>query len=245
MGDFIVLIWAVVLAPFYKGFIMKRSSGVLLWITIFVLLPFSTASGAEILQDGEKVGEGDTLQIGYVAAGQAYGVILSVDGRGTVTVHLPSASSVAQPLDQEGIVLMPFAYQLDDAPEFERFFFVTSKEEFDLASRGCAQTSENGPPGAPGRTGANIAAASEVKVEDAMKRISLLLLIALSATSLFADQASEQALRRFAMFVGSNDGGHQRVRLKYAESAGAGRGDSGGQPGTARSYFLRSGGRFP
>ena len=51
-----------------------------------------------------------------------------------------------------------------------------------------------------------------------MKRISLLLLIALSATSLFADQASEQALRRFAMFVGSNDGGHQRVRLKYAES---------------------------
>jgi hypothetical protein len=94
----------------------------------------NTASGAEILQDGEKVGEGDTLQIGYVAAGQAYGVILSVDGRGTVTVHLPSASSVAQPLDQEGIVLMPFAYQLDDAPEFERFFFVTSKEEFDLAA---------------------------------------------------------------------------------------------------------------
>ncbi len=94
----------------------------------------NTASGAEPLQGGERVAEGDTLQIGYAAAGQAYGVILSLDGRGTVTVHLPAASSLAQPLDQEGIVVMPFAYQLDDAPEFERFFFITAKEEFGLAA---------------------------------------------------------------------------------------------------------------
>ncbi|UCF97030.1 MAG: caspase family protein [Spirochaetaceae bacterium] len=50
-----------------------------------------------------------------------------------------------------------------------------------------------------------------------MKRTVLLLLILLSALSLFANQSSG-ALRRYAMFVGSNDGGHDRVRLRYAES---------------------------
>ncbi len=93
----------------------------------------SSPRGAEELRDGYRVAQGDTLQIGYAAAGQAYGVILSLDGRGTVTVHLPAASSRAEPLDQEGIALLPFAYRLDDAPGFERFFLVTSGRDFDLA----------------------------------------------------------------------------------------------------------------
>jgi hypothetical protein len=50
-----------------------------------------------------------------------------------------------------------------------------------------------------------------------MKRVVLLLLILLAGACLFADQSS-QGLRRFAMFIGSNDGGHERVRLRYAES---------------------------
>jgi hypothetical protein len=45
----------------------------------------------------------------------------------------------------------------------------------------------------------------------------LLLLIVMSAFSLFANQ-STGGLRRYAIFVGSNDGGHERVRLRYAES---------------------------
>jgi hypothetical protein len=39
-----------------------------------------------------------------------------------------------------------------------------------------------------------------------------------SAVSLFANQSQGGGLRRYAMFVGSNDGGHERVRLRYAES---------------------------
>ncbi len=50
-----------------------------------------------------------------------------------------------------------------------------------------------------------------------MKRIILLLIMAVLGSSLFANQAPE-GLRRFAMFIGSNDGGHQRVHLRYAES---------------------------
>ncbi len=50
-----------------------------------------------------------------------------------------------------------------------------------------------------------------------MKRTMLLVMILLSGVCLFANQSS-RGLRRFAMFIGSNDGGHERVRLRYAES---------------------------
>jgi hypothetical protein len=45
----------------------------------------------------------------------------------------------------------------------------------------------------------------------------MLLLVLLSAASVSANQGSG-ALKRYAVFVGSNDGGHERVRLRYAES---------------------------
>ena len=45
----------------------------------------------------------------------------------------------------------------------------------------------------------------------------MLLLVLLSAASVSANQGTG-ALRRYAVFVGSNDGGHDRVRLHYAES---------------------------
>jgi hypothetical protein len=50
-----------------------------------------------------------------------------------------------------------------------------------------------------------------------MRRIILLLMIIVSAGSLSANQSSG-GLKRYAIFVGSNDGGHERVRLRYAES---------------------------
>jgi hypothetical protein len=49
-----------------------------------------------------------------------------------------------------------------------------------------------------------------------MKRIIVLLLAGLCAAGALADSAP--SLRRFAVFVGSNDGGHERIRLRYAES---------------------------
>jgi hypothetical protein len=50
-----------------------------------------------------------------------------------------------------------------------------------------------------------------------MRRILLLHLLLLVGASLFAADA-QAALRRFAMFIGSNDGGRNRVKLRYAES---------------------------
>jgi hypothetical protein len=106
-----------------------------------VLLVFrQTPRGAEQLSDGSEVRAGDQLQLAYVAAGRRYGTILSIDGRGVVTQHYPegrgneSADFTLPPKSREagGPTALAHAYALDDAPDFERFFFVTSDTPFDL-----------------------------------------------------------------------------------------------------------------
>jgi len=88
----------------------------------------------ERLEQDAVVRAGDLIQLRYHAGGRNYGVIASVDGAGTVTLHHP-ASEDAPP---EATVLaarttaLPHAYALDDAPRFERFFFITADEPIDL-----------------------------------------------------------------------------------------------------------------
>jgi hypothetical protein len=93
--------------------------------------------GAEELAAGQAARERDTLQISYTAADAKYGVIVSVDGRGTVTWHLPAGyagSTVPAPaLGRQGEVVLPSAYELDDAPAFERFILVYSEKSFDAS----------------------------------------------------------------------------------------------------------------
>ncbi len=85
---------------------------------------------AERLNDGAVAHAGDTLQIQYSAAGQRFGVIASVDGRGAVTLHYPSAPAGKTRL-KKSVTALDFGYQLDDAPRFERFFFITSDKPLD------------------------------------------------------------------------------------------------------------------
>jgi len=91
-----------------------------------------TADGSEPLADGGLVRRGDLIRVGYQAAGRAYGAILSIDGRGAVTRHWPPQGLVAAPLSRDGVVLLDDAYELDDAPRWEAFYFVTSDEPFDV-----------------------------------------------------------------------------------------------------------------
>jgi hypothetical protein len=81
------------------------------------------------LTDGAKAKPGDVVQLGYAAAGQRQGVLLSIDGRGGVTLHFPAASGAAAELTRGGLTLLGSSFTLDDAPGFERFFFVTSAEQ--------------------------------------------------------------------------------------------------------------------
>jgi hypothetical protein len=99
-----------------------------------------TAHGSETLADGAPARAGDLLLLGYVSAGRRYGVILSLDGRGILTMHLPANGDTAAPLRAGEIVLLDQAYELDDAPAWERFYFVAADQPFGVESiRGAAR----------------------------------------------------------------------------------------------------------
>lgn len=89
-----------------------------------------TKSGAERLTDRTRVRAGDMLQLAYVAAGSKYGVIASIDGRGTVTLHLPERADTAVRLLDQGQSALPHAFELDDTPGSERFVFVSADQPF-------------------------------------------------------------------------------------------------------------------
>jgi hypothetical protein len=88
----------------------------------------------ERLTDGAAARAGDELQLAYIAAGRRYGAVLSLDGSGRVTFHLPvdGAGSAAALLRAQGEVSLPASYQLDAAPRFERFLFVTADAPFSI-----------------------------------------------------------------------------------------------------------------
>ncbi len=88
--------------------------------------------GVEELGHGSRVRPGDVLQVSYRATGAADGVIISVDGRGAVTLHFPASPDDPTTLNGEGAQALPRAYELDDAPDFERFFFVTSDQPIEI-----------------------------------------------------------------------------------------------------------------
>ena len=93
------------------------------------------ASGSETLADGALAHAGDLVRVAYRSAGRAYGVILSIDGSGAVTLHLPQAgASAAAPLEAGESVLLDRSYELDAAPQWERFYFVTADAPFDVST---------------------------------------------------------------------------------------------------------------
>ena len=92
-----------------------------------------TADGSERLADGASARAGDLIRLGYHAAGRRYGMIVSIDGGGTVTMHLPVAGDHAVALEDGATVLLSQAYELDEAPRWERFYFVAGDAAFEIA----------------------------------------------------------------------------------------------------------------
>jgi len=86
----------------------------------------------EILKEGTQAKEGDLLQLGYVAVEEPYGMIFSIDGRGNITLHYPAKKEGSTSLVLRKKSFLSHAIELDDAPAFERFFFITSESEIDV-----------------------------------------------------------------------------------------------------------------
>ncbi len=93
-----------------------------------------TAEGSEALADSALASPGDLIRVGYAAAGRPWGAILSIDGRGALTVHFPAGGLQAAALRSGETVLLDSAFKLDDAPRWERFYLITADAPFEIAA---------------------------------------------------------------------------------------------------------------
>jgi hypothetical protein len=92
------------------------------------------AEGNQRLSDGSRAARGDLLQLAYGSRG-GYGVLLSIDGAGKVTLHWPDKDNGVAPALKAGAeTRVPSSYELDDAPAFERFFLVRAEAPFSVAT---------------------------------------------------------------------------------------------------------------
>lgn len=82
------------------------------------------------LSAGDTVSAGDRLQLSYLSRYE-YGLIYSVDGNGSVTLHFPSEGSSQQKLLTAKETALGHSYALDNAPLHETFYLLTSPVPFD------------------------------------------------------------------------------------------------------------------
>ncbi len=90
----------------------------------------NTNATPEQLKPNALAHENDVIQLSYNAVNQRYGVVFSIDGRQTITLHYPLDENTLGNLKHDGDTLLPTSYELDDAPHYEIFYFVTSQEPF-------------------------------------------------------------------------------------------------------------------
>jgi hypothetical protein len=91
-----------------------------------------TGSADVVIDEGAALRAGDTIQLAYaVSGGERYGVIFSIDGRSAVTLHYPYTPDQSTRLVTGKETPLAEAYTLDDAPDFETFFFVIAGRPLD------------------------------------------------------------------------------------------------------------------
>jgi hypothetical protein len=80
------------------------------------------------LADGDTAHAGDLLQVSILSGPTTFAAVLSVDGRGQVTRHLPETgdSSISLREGREA----PHSFQLDATAGFERFVLIQSPQPF-------------------------------------------------------------------------------------------------------------------
>ena len=86
--------------------------------------------GVVVLRDGDTVPKAAILQVSLAKGPLLWVAVVSVDGAGQSTLHLPEAGDSAAHLDEE--TAAPHSFQLDESPGFERFFLIVSAKRFSL-----------------------------------------------------------------------------------------------------------------
>ncbi len=93
-----------------------------------------TGDSIAMILDGAKVNAGDLLQIRTQVDKKCFAAVVSLDGRGNWTKHLPENGSQASAMEPGKSGFLPFSYQLDDAPRYEVFWLITSDSAFSVDS---------------------------------------------------------------------------------------------------------------
>ena len=88
-----------------------------------------TGDSAVQMLNLDEAREGDEIQLRYSVPEKCFGLLFSMDGNGTVTMHMADGSQ-AVALEPGKMTTLPFAYKLDNAPKFEKFFLLTSQKGF-------------------------------------------------------------------------------------------------------------------
>jgi hypothetical protein len=130
----LVLVMVFLLVPFHQESTRIKGDRVIDMSKTHLLIYRKTGDDAELLENGTRAKAGDLLQMAYVTAAETYGIILSIDGNRTVTLHYPEKQNRSPHLRRRKKVLLATAYELDDAPGFERFFFITSTSLIDVGA---------------------------------------------------------------------------------------------------------------
>lgn len=90
-----------------------------------------TGDSAVQMQNLDEAREGDEIQLRYSVPEKCFGLLFSMDGNGTITMHMADGSQ-AIALEPGKMTTLPFAYKLDNAPKFEKFFLLTSQKDFTI-----------------------------------------------------------------------------------------------------------------
>lgn len=90
----------------------------------------ATTGLASALNERDTTSPGSVLQISLLPGSGTWAAVVSVDGSGQATLHVPETGDSA--LWVKDAIQAPHSFQLDDAPGFERFFLVTSPIRFSL-----------------------------------------------------------------------------------------------------------------
>jgi hypothetical protein len=88
------------------------------------------AGANEQMDNNSHVKKNDIIQICYFST-KKYGIIFSIDSHKSVSLHYPDNQKDAAVLDMNRLSILNFSYKLDNA-SFERFFFVTSDQKFNI-----------------------------------------------------------------------------------------------------------------
>jgi hypothetical protein len=97
---------------------------------LHIHLKRANGGAATALRDGDTVSKAATVQVSLARGARIWAAVVSVDGAGQATLHLPEAGDSAIEAGDE--IVAPHSFQLDEAPGFERFFLIRSSRRFSL-----------------------------------------------------------------------------------------------------------------